>query len=173
VANVHWEVSGVDRWVEQMEAIVGSLQRGTLRVTRSSLTQIQEDAQNFLAAKTHPPLTRTPSLSGQPPALISGALRRSIKVRMTQNGAGGVYAGLVGPTIVYGRIQELGGEIHAKTGPFLTWLTVGGWVSKPMVVLPPRPFMLPAVELNRYAIRERFIAVWSIALQGGGQRVLE
>jgi hypothetical protein len=66
---------------------------------------------------------------GQPPALVTGTLRRSIRVTSaTPKGATG-WEISVGPTAIYGRIQELGGH----TGAYNSYL-------------PPRPYMAPALK---------------------------
>jgi phage gpG-like protein len=82
-----------------------------------------------LSRVSHSRGTPTPSPPGSPPALISGALRRSV---MTIPGPVSGYRAsvTVGGTIVYARIQELGGRAgrnHAS-------------------LLPPRPYLRPAAE---------------------------
>jgi phage gpG-like protein len=82
-----------------------------------------------LSRVSHSRGTPTPSPPGSPPALISGALRRSVITR--PDAASGYRASVtVGGTIVYARIQELGGRAgrnHAS-------------------LLPPRPYLRPAAE---------------------------
>ena len=80
-----------------------------------------------LSRVSHARGTPTPSPPGSPPALIGGALRRSV---MTVPGDMSGYRASVqvGGTIVYARIQELGGRAgrnHAS-------------------LLPPRPYLRPA-----------------------------
>jgi phage gpG-like protein len=57
-----------------------------------------------LSMYSHTKRTPTPSPEGAPPAAISGTLRRSV---IKETGAGYVD---VGPSVVYARIQELGGQ---------------------------------------------------------------
>lgn len=56
-----------------------------------------------LSIYSHRKGTPTPSPRGSPPAVVSGTLRRSIQI---ETAVGYVD---IGPTAVYGRIQELGG----------------------------------------------------------------
>ena len=93
----------------------------------------------------HAPGTPTPSGPGQPPSLISGALRRSITVEAPERTAQG-WAISVGPTIVYGRIQELGG-------------TAGNGAR-----LPPRPYMRPAWAVVPDKVRDIFQDAWRDAV---------
>lgn len=85
---------------------------------------------------------------GSPPFLRSGDLRRSIQVDELTDLGQGRYSTQVGPTIVYGRIHELGGDTgrgHA-------------------VHLPPRPYVAPAlarVQPEMYAIMKE---AWRVAL---------
>lgn len=53
----------------------------------------------------------------------------------------------VGPTVVYGRIQELGGEITPVTKQWLSWIGDDGKrYFKKRVVLKPRPYLRPAYD---------------------------
>lgn len=122
----------------------------------------------------HPPGTWTtsPRYVG-PPAWVSGDLSRSIQSRS------GVYTdswamASVGPYIVYGRIQELGGVITHKTANWLHWVNLdprtGEWTSwfRKSVYLPPRPYLEPAAKemiadgsLSKAAGDEFMLRVWS------------
>jgi phage gpG-like protein len=73
----------------------------------------------------HPRGTPTPSAPGQPPAIITGALRASVRADKPKALGFGRYEVLVGPTLVYARVQELGG---GKSN------------------LPARPYVRPAFE---------------------------
>lgn len=90
---------------------------------------------------SHPPGTKTPSPPGQPPALVTGRLRASVR-KEPASGARQVgphrFQTKVGPTTVYGRIQELGG----RTG------------RNHATVLPARPAVMPAVARNMGRLNE-------------------
>ena len=82
----------------------------------------------------------------------AGNLARSIQVRKNSR-----FSGEVGPTVVYGRIQELGGEIFPKGHPFLAFYWPAGppglrhlpdgRVLVRHVTLPARPYLKPGVEI--------------------------
>lgn len=83
-----------------------------------------------LSRTSHPRRTPTPSAPGSPPSLITGTLRRSIVASPAVPIGPGVWRATVGGTVIYARIQELGGQTgrnHATT-------------------LPPRPYLRPAAE---------------------------
>lgn len=85
-----------------------------------------------LSTASHSRRTKTPSPPGGPPAIITGGLRRST-ITQPPVGGGGRWSAFGGPTIVYSRIQELGGRAgrnHAS-------------------VLPPRPYVRPAIAQLR------------------------
>lgn len=63
-----------------------------------------------LGRQSHAPGTKTPSLPGEPPALITGDLQRSIVATAPVTLGRGRYAVSVGGTTVYARIQEMGGK---------------------------------------------------------------
>jgi len=95
-----------------------------------------------LTRKTHPPGTLTPSLPGEPPALITGNLRRSAQDRAPQRIGRAIWEGALRMTAVYARIQEL-----------------GGWAGRDHAShLPPRPYIAPAVRATVRPLRERAVA---------------
>lgn len=118
------------------------------------------------------------------PNVVSGDLRRSILT------GGGATAGpmtpgtarigpfrwssVVGPTVIYGRIQELGGNIYphheARSGSgrpgMLSWMSDGHRFYSRHVYIPPRPYLSPALVSSQGAIEQRFYDVWAAALKG-------
>jgi hypothetical protein len=84
---------------------------------------------NELTRYTHAEGTPTPSPPGEPPALISGALRGSVYPQPPVS-EGAQAEVTVGGTVIYARIQEL-----------------GGWAGRGHAsYLPPRPYLKPAAE---------------------------
>ena len=69
--------------------------------------------------------TPTPEPPGNPPSVITGTLRRSVVIEGPIRKGFGSYEAQVGPTVVYARVQELGGGPHD---------------------LPSRPYLKPAYE---------------------------
>lgn len=75
----------------------------------------------------------------------TGNLANSIRVETTQNGDQA--RALIGPTAVYGRIQELGGTVKPLTARMLFWTDENGKShAAHEVTLPARPYLKPAVE---------------------------
>lgn len=96
---------------------------------------------------------RTDSPPGQPPASVSGNLRRSVRLYpAVSTGAYSAQSSVV-PLIVYARIQELGGVVVAKhtytdkngkvRQGYLAWNTGGKMHFAHSVKLPARPYMRP------------------------------
>ncbi len=159
-------VDGVEEWSAVLDARMAAVRAATDDAVDDALALIQRGAQALLALTSHPPGTPTPSAPGSPPSLVSGALRRSIKARRTRRGPD-VYAGGVGPTIVYGPPQERGAVITPKNGPYLWWRTATGMRRATSVRLPPRPFMAPAARAARTQVARIFARAWHKALSGG------
>jgi hypothetical protein len=102
-----------------------------------------------LARASHPPVTLTPAPPGAPPAMMTGALRRSLTC--VRGAGGGMHASSrVAPHTVYAATQEWGDVHH---GAPLMWL----WVRyigpqevrrrhwrKQVVNIPARPYMRPS-----------------------------
>jgi hypothetical protein len=100
-------------------------------------------SENELRRYTHSPGTSTTSPAGEPPALVTGTLRRSIRITPATGGPER-WTSSVRPTVVYARIQELGGDINPIRARLLKFRIDGHWYSKKKVHLPPRPYMRPA-----------------------------
>lgn len=107
---------------------------------------VERETKALLSETSHERGTPTPSLEGQPPSLASGNLRRSITVTGPATVGPAMWEARVGPTAVYGRIQEL-----------------GGWTGHSSH-LPPRPYLAPALEGSRAEIRNIFREAWRKAL---------
>lgn len=88
------------------------------------------------------------SAPGTPPHLQSGDLRRSIQVDDPVGLGGARWSVEVGPTVEYGRIQELGG------------------VAGRGAVLPPRPYVAPALERMGPAMAAVMREAWRAGLRG-------
>lgn len=97
------------------------------------------------------------------PKVRTGRLRSSIVVKGPQGG-GGKWSGEVGPTVIYGRIQELGGTIFPKRAKFLHWVDASGDHFARHVTLPARPYLKPAAEMVTPMAGEIFAAEMAKAI---------
>lgn len=94
------------------------------------------------------------------PLVRTGSLLRGIKFIPTRQVSEFVFQGGTKSTVVYARIQELGGTIYPKRGMFLVWTdgprptTKAGWKSAQKkglvhrarhVTIPARPYFAPAI----------------------------
>lgn len=105
-----------------------ALSRAGLVVERATKLKLTESGR-------HKKGTKTPAAVGSPPAIVTGALRRSVKTFKPERVGFRSYRVLVGPTVVYGRFQELGEGV------------------------PVRPFLGPAMESVRYQVRQELVDV--------------
>ena len=106
-----------------------ALMRAGLVLERAAKLKLTENGR-------HERGTPTPSAPGTPPAAITSTLKASVYVTHPLRVGMGDYMVMVGPTVIYGRVQELGG------GPNN---------------LPARPYMQPAAAENADKIREAYI----------------
>jgi phage gpG-like protein len=83
----------------------------------------------------------------------TGGLAGSIIVNMLGASANKAEAE-IGPTKIYGRIQELGGVIKPVHAKMLHWVKDGIDYFANMVTLPARPYLRPAVDEHLDDIRE-------------------
>ncbi len=73
-----------------------------------------------------------------------GQLRNSIQSESKTTGTGAEAE--IGPHVIYGRIQELGGTIRPIHGQYLKFQIDGQWRQARQVTIPARPYLRPAVE---------------------------
>lgn len=112
-----------------------ALKRAGLVVERATKEKLSEQGR-------HRPGTPTPSPPGSPPSIITGALRASVRTEEPKRLGFGKYELMVGPTMVYARVQELGG------GPRN---------------LPARPYLRPAYEGSSDRAQAELVAAWNRA----------
>lgn len=132
---------------EFKSALLGTIAKEQV-ATRAAVSEaahlIEKTAKQKLGLTSHERGTPTPSSPGEPPSLVSGNLRRSVKVDTILpamvNGHPG-WKTQIGPTAVYGRIQELGGDT--------------GYSS-----LPPRPYLKPAYDEVHPLLKDIFKKHW-------------
>lgn len=74
-----------------------------------------------------------------------GDLGRSIEVEGPA-GDGGIYSGKVGPTVIYGRQRELGGDIYKSPGWMKFMWGDKGLTFAHHVYQKPEPYLKPATE---------------------------
>jgi len=136
---------GVEQFTAAIADKVAQMRAATRLATGTALHLIERRAKEKLGERSHQAGTPTPSGPGQPPALITGNLRRSIKVTGPDPEGASGWKGSVGPTAVQSRIQELGGVARGRT-------------------LPPRPYLRPAFEEMRGEITAVFRTAWTKAI---------
>lgn len=98
-------------------------------ITATVVAGVQQE----LAQSSHRKGTPTPSQPGNPPSWVSGTLARSIRFTPPVMAGPGRWTASVGGTVIYARIQELGGD----TGR-------GGATH-----LPARPYLRPTADRLR------------------------
>ena len=60
----------------------------------------------------------------------------------------------VGPTVIYGRIQELGGVVLPVFTKMLSWVDDGKRIFAKRVQIPARPYLRPAMDEHENDIRD-------------------
>ncbi|HEY2763412.1 MAG TPA: hypothetical protein VGJ13_05280 [Pseudonocardiaceae bacterium] len=110
---------------------------------KAAAEQVARDTVDKLMLKEHARRTPTPSSPGEPPAMITGALKSSVTVTPVTHVGLDRFEAKVGPTKVYARIQELGG-------------TAGRGAR-----LPARPYLKPAFQEARHKVGAIFRAMWA------------
>ena len=104
----------------------------------------------------------------------TGRLSDSIRTTGPYPSEGGFEA-LVGPTVVYGRLRELGGVIAPLGHPYLAfsgysydpghnWLW-GEFTHTPLVVQKGTPYLKPAVEAVQQRFYDKAVDLWSAAIE--------
>lgn len=120
-------LEGVAKFQEALVEAVAKADAASRSAVTDGAHLLESRTKKTLASYSHSKGEPTTSPPGQPPALVTGTLRRSIKVKV--RGEGHTTTAEVGPTAIYGRIQELGG------------VTGRGHTS----TLPARPYLRPSL----------------------------
>jgi phage gpG-like protein len=153
----HIVVSGVRELNAALEGVVAKQRAATRQATAKALHLIEKEAKAQLSKTSSSGdqgrdgkgrFTKRGSTSsppGDPPFLITGNLRRSVRVTGPDPVGSTGWRGQTGPTAVYGRIQELGGVTGRGT-------------------LPARPYMQPAWDKVSPLIAPIYRAAWLSAL---------
>jgi len=144
------ELTGFPEMLRALDSLIARAGTETPRKAAEEMGRVAGDEiQRQLALSSHPPRTKTPSAPGEPPSMITGALRAS--VNQTQSfGELGHWEVHRAPTTVYARIQELGG-----------WTGAGH-----QTYLPPRPYVRPALDIARDKIQDAAIDVFRDLVEG-------
>jgi hypothetical protein len=141
MAGVSFQVS-VEATIGALERMAERAEAGRLAAAQAAGHAAEAEIKRQLTRYSHPKGTPTPSPPGEPPAVVTGSLRRSVIVQTVH----GIEPYVdVGPTMVYGRAQELG------------WPDGG---------LPARPYVEPARRIvmagpAQTAALEAFVRVFA------------
>lgn len=137
-------IDGLAKLQQRITQAAAQLSVATAEATKVAASIVEREMKNQLRTTSHQRGTLTPSAPGSPPSLISGTLMRSIAVEGPTGGLG-VYTASIGPTAIYGRIQELGG------------FTGRGH----RVHLPARPYVDPGWNAARPLVEAAYLTAWS------------
>lgn len=141
-------VRGVGAAVAALDVKIVQMRAATATATRKALSLIERNTKQKLRTYTHREGEPTNSPPGEPPAWVTGTLARSVSGEGPTLIGTATWRGRVGPTAVYGRIQELGGT----AGP-------GGHS-----VLPARPYLQPTFDDALPDIERIFREAWTAAI---------
>lgn len=142
-------LEGVSEFGAALKAMTVAMDAATRAATATGAHLIEAQIKTELARSSHPKGTPTPSRPGQPPALVSGRLRNSVRVEGPTSLGTGTWQARIGPTAVYSRVQELGGDTKR-------------------VVLPSRPYVQPAMtEVNTSGrLGAVYVDAWRAGMRG-------
>lgn len=141
-----FKLVGLTEFTSALKASVAAADAGSRMAVVSAAAAVETAAKKKLTTSSHRKGTPTPSRPGQPPSLVTGQLRRSVRTSPPSKVGITAWQTTVGPTAVYARIQELGGDTR--------WST-----------LPARPYFAPSVDelVRNGALLAAFRAGWERA----------
>lgn len=129
---------------EDIQELPEQFEKGLKRGMRKAMVFAEQEAKNSFGQAGH--------LNSR-----SGRLKNSIESSVRKTGIG--YIGSLNSDVVYAAVHEYGAVIHAKNDKYMKFPIDGRWVTVEKVVIPPRPFMEPAIsenveEINEIIVRE-------------------
>lgn len=132
-------------WGRSADELLARLNRATHEGVNAGLALAERETKINLVKRSHPRGTKTPSAPGQPPAMISGHLARSVRTEPASPSGRYRWSGKTGATTVYARIQQL-----------------GGWAGRGhRSYLPPRPYLVPLTRSARSRMTREIRKRWS------------
>lgn len=145
-------VTGIADVQAALKAMASRIEAATPVAVAEATALVEDRARANLARTSHRRGTPTPSAPGEPPSLITGALGDSFETLGPTATGTATWRSVLGPTTVYARIQELGGQ--AGRGGATT--------------LPARPYLRPAYDdaIHDPAFLELFVRAWGGAVTG-------
>lgn len=141
-----WHMEGIPEFNLALLRLEAAAEVAGAAATAKGAHLIEAATKDNLSRYAHSKGTPTPSPPGAPPAVITGTLRRSVMVDGPNRVGFGVYEARIGPTVVYSRIQELGGTAGRGS------------------TLPPRPYLSPAVTASMPELGVIYREAWAAAL---------
>jgi phage gpG-like protein len=136
-------LEGVDEFAAALGAWRARVREATLAGVEVAADELKETIQAALERSEYPPASEP----GSPPAIRTGALRDSVQTTTEETGTGA--QGLVWPSTVYARIQELGGDAGRDHRSHL----------------PPRPYVQPSIDEVEPRVGELMRDAWQRAAQ--------
>lgn len=121
---------GVGRRFEVMPIVLDAAVRKAVAKLSGLAVKEMTGREGLSKYPRHAAGTKTPSPAGEPPAQISTMLRRTVTMMPTRRVGFAHYTQETMPTMVYARIQELGGTVNLPNGG--------------TAIIPARPFVAPA-----------------------------
>jgi len=135
--------TGVDTAARRLDALGKAVKVAMKRATSRAMDLAEREIKNRLRLKSHMFGTPTPSRPGEPPALISGTMMRSVHADGPPRWVDRwTIVGKVSPHAVQSRIQELGGFVRVGNRG-----RIGPQTRENYAYLPPRPYVAPARRL--------------------------
>lgn len=136
--------------------------RGAAAAANAMALEFHRELVNVTLRKSsHPAGTPTPAAAGQPPALVTGTLRRSARA-VPAVALGPRAVASVRVSVIYARIQEKGGTVKVVRKRVLANKRTGQFFGK-QVTLPARPYMKPTRDLLIVSGRLRARAAEAVA----------
>lgn len=143
MTSVFWE--GAKEFQKAMDDIIAKQSAAAREALVLSAHEVERQAKEELSLGSHEKGQPTNAPPGEPPDLVSGKLRQSITVKGPTPVGTNSWEAQIGPTVIYGRIQELGGDTGRDGAAHL----------------PPRPYMKPALDAAKDFITAAFRKAWS------------
>lgn len=133
-------MQGGDEFIKAIERLTSRVAQAAQKATEQASLELESRARRN-ASRRPGPMVRT------------GTLRRGIRAHPVIR-VGDVFIGRVGVSVLYGRIQELGGVIRPRRAKMLSWVGPDGKRRYARQVrIPARPYFRPAYVDTRARFR--------------------
>lgn len=131
---------------------------------KASLPAVVAEGSEVIQTNARAELAKRPPSRWDVPGRVPGRLAASIRTFTPYPSGVNEWSARTAPTVIYGRLQELGGHIYPVRAAYLHWYANGTEFFRKHVYVPGRPYLEPGLQVSLPQLYEVAEKTWGEAL---------